>query len=138
VVLRAKLPHLASWNNKRREHAVMYNTLLQEMPVVTPVELAENRHVYHLYVMRVANRAELQAYLKERGVFTGIHYPVPIHLQRSVENLGYRTGSLPVTEQITSEILSLPMYAEITDEQIHYVASTIQEFITKKESLLPA
>lgn len=138
VVLRAKLPHLTSWNEKRRQHAAMYNNLLRDLPLITPSELADNRHVYHLYVIRVANRDELQAYLKERGVFTGIHYPVPIHLQQSVTELGYKAESLPVTESVTSEILSLPMYAELTDEQINYVVDCIKEFIAKKETLIPA
>jgi dTDP-4-amino-4,6-dideoxygalactose transaminase len=138
VVLRAKLPHLAAWNEKRREHAAKYNELLQGLPVYTPTEVAGNDHVYHLYVIRVSNRDELQAYLKEKGVFTGIHYPIPIHLQQSVTHLGYTKGSLPVTERITSEILSLPMYAELTDEQIVYIVSNIREFIGKQESVIPA
>jgi dTDP-4-amino-4,6-dideoxygalactose transaminase len=133
VVLRVKLPHLADWNNLRREHAARYNELLQDLPVKTPVELAGNRHVYHLYVIRTAHRDEMQAYLKERGVATGIHYPVPIHLQHAVESLGYRSGDLPVTEHVVSEILSLPMYAELTNDQIEYVASCIKEFMTEKE-----
>lgn len=138
VVLRAKLPHLGEWNQKRREHAAKYNNLLQGLPVQTPTELADNQHVYHLYVIRVSNRDQLQSYLKEQGVFTGIHYPVPIHLQQAVANLGYTKGSLPVTERITSEILSLPMYAELTDDQIGYVVSNITEFISKQEALIPA
>jgi dTDP-4-amino-4,6-dideoxygalactose transaminase len=138
VVLRAKLPHLAEWNQKRREHAAKYNDLLQGLPIQTPTEIADNQHVYHLYVIRVSNRDQLQSYLKEQGVFTGIHYPVPIHLQQAVANLGYTKGSLPVTERITSEILSLPMYAELTDDQIGYVVSNIKEFISKQETLIPA
>jgi dTDP-4-amino-4,6-dideoxygalactose transaminase len=132
VVLRAKLPHLADWNNQRRAHAERYNQLLQGLPLKTPVELAGNCHIYHLYVIQTAYRDELQAYLKERGIFTGIHYPVPIHLQRAVEFLGYKPGSLPVTEHTTSEILSLPMFAELTDEQIDYVVAGIREFMIEK------
>jgi dTDP-4-amino-4,6-dideoxygalactose transaminase len=138
VVLRAKLPHLAEWNQKRREHAARYNDLLRGLPIQTPTEIADNQHVYHLYVIRVSNRDQLQSYLKEQGVFTGIHYPVPIHLQQAVANLRYTKGSLPVTERITSEILSLPMYAELTDDQIGYVVSNIKEFISKQEALIPA
>jgi dTDP-4-amino-4,6-dideoxygalactose transaminase len=77
----------------------------------------------------------MQAYLKERGVATGIHYPVPIHLQHAVEFLGYKSGYLPITEYAVSEILSLPMYAELTNDQIDYVASCIKEFMTEKESV---
>jgi dTDP-4-amino-4,6-dideoxygalactose transaminase len=135
VVLRAKLPHLADWNNQRRAHAARYNQLLQGLPLKTPVELAGNCHIYHLYVIQTAYRDELQAYLKERGIFTGIHYPVPIHLQRAVEFLGNKPGSLPVTEHTTSEILSLPMFAELTDEQIDYVVACIKEFMTEKQHL---
>ncbi|MBI5841413.1 MAG: DegT/DnrJ/EryC1/StrS family aminotransferase [Chloroflexi bacterium] len=138
VVLRAKLPHLASWNEKRREHAVMYNSLLEGLPLTIPVELTDNHHVYHLYVIRVSNRDQLQAYLKEQGVFTGIHYPVPIHLQQSVATLGYKNGDLPVTERVANEILSLPMYAELTDGQIGFVVETIKKFIAQKETLIPA
>lgn len=138
VVLRAKLPHLSQWNEKRREHAAKYGELLQNLPLETPTEKADNYHVYHLYVIRVADRDLLQSYLKEQGVFTGIHYPVPIHLQQCIADLGYTEGSLPVTERITKEILSLPMYAELTDDQISYIVSTIKEFISKKESLIPA
>jgi dTDP-4-amino-4,6-dideoxygalactose transaminase len=132
VVLRAKLPHLADWNNQRRAHAERYNQLLQGLPLKTPVELAGNCHIYHLYVIQTAYRDELQAYLKERGIFSGIHYPVPIHLQRAVEFLGNKPGSLPVTEHTTSEILSLPMFAELTDEQIDYVVACIKEFIAER------
>lgn len=131
VVLRAKLPHLAEWNSLRQKHADKYNELLQDLPLKTPTVLTHNKHVYHLYVIKVANRDELQAYLKEQDIFTGIHYPVPIHLQKAVTDLGYKEGSLPVTEQVTSEILSLPMYAELTDDQIEYVVTKISEFVTE-------
>lgn len=138
VVLRAKLPHLPQWNEKRREHAAKYNELMRDLPVQTPTELPDNYHVYHLYVIRTSNRDQLQSYLREHGIFTGVHYPIPIHLQECIAPLGYREGSLPVTEQITSEILSLPMYAELTDDQIGYIVSMIKEFVSKKESLIPA
>ena len=128
VVLRAKLPHLAEWNTQRREHASLYNQLLKGTPAVTPVECPGNRQVYHLYVIRVPRRDELQAWLKSQGVFTGIHYPVPIHLQHSMDYLGYKPGDFPVTEHVVTEILSLPMYAELTTEQIEYVVEKIKEF----------
>jgi dTDP-4-amino-4,6-dideoxygalactose transaminase len=131
VVLRAKLPHLEQWNEKRREHARLYNELFTGTPFITPVEAPGNRHVYHLYVIRTPERDELQARLKEAGIFTGIHYPVPIHLQEAMDFLGYTPGSLPVTEQVVSEILSLPMYAELTNEQVKIVVEHIQESIRK-------
>jgi dTDP-4-amino-4,6-dideoxygalactose transaminase len=132
VVLRAKLPHLADWNSLRREHAERYSQLLQNLPVKTPVEASNNRHVYHLYVIQTAHRDQIQSYLKEQGIFTGIHYPVPIHLQKVVDFLGYKPGSLPITERVANEILSLPMFAELSDEQIDYVVMHIREFITEK------
>jgi dTDP-4-amino-4,6-dideoxygalactose transaminase len=131
VVLRAKLPHLADWNNARRAHAARYAELLKNLPVRTPAEAAGSRHVYHLYVIQTAQRDQLQAYLKEQGVFTGIHYPVPVHLQKAVGYLGYKPGSLPVTERVTGEILSLPMFAELTGEQIEYVATHVGKFLTE-------
>jgi dTDP-4-amino-4,6-dideoxygalactose transaminase len=127
VVLRAKLKHLEAWNGLRRQHAARYNALLREAGVVTPVECPENRHVYHLYVIRAAHRDALQAHLKSQGVATGIHYPVPLHLQRALSDLGYRPGELPVTERVAGEILSLPMYAELPDEAISRIAESIRE-----------
>ena len=136
VVLRAKLPHLADWNTLRRAHATRYNQLLKNFTVKTPVEIINNHHIYHLYVIQTAHRDQLQSYLKEQGIFTGIHYPVPVHLQQAVDYLGYKPGSLPVTERVTNEILSLPMFAELTDEQMDYVVMHIKEFMTQKEPLL--
>jgi len=89
--------------------------------VATPVECPGNRHVYHLYVIRVPERDRVQAHLKEHGIASGIHYPVPGHLQKAMAHLGYQAGDFPVTERIVGEILSLPMYAELTDEQISYI-----------------
>jgi dTDP-4-amino-4,6-dideoxygalactose transaminase len=128
VVLRAKLPHLAEWNQQRRTHAALYNQLLKGSPAVTPVERAGNNHIYHLYVVRVPRRDELQAWLKERGIFTGIHYPVPNHLQPAMSSLGYKPGDFPVTEKVVGEILSLPMFAELSDEEVETVANSVKEF----------
>lgn len=128
VVLRAKLPHLAEWNEQRREHAYLYNEMLKDAPVQTPSELPGNIPVYHLYVIKTPKRDELQAWLKEQGIFTGIHYPIPLHLQKAMEYLGYKRGDFPVTEQVTAEILSLPMFAELTDEQIVTVTDSIKSF----------
>jgi dTDP-4-amino-4,6-dideoxygalactose transaminase len=128
VVLRVKLPHLSSWNEQRRGHASLYSNLLSGSFVTTPTARAENCHVFHLYVIRSPRRDELQAFLKERGVFTGIHYPVPIHLQKAMASLGYRPGDLPVTEQAASQILSLPLYAELAEEEIEYVVQAIRDF----------
>jgi dTDP-4-amino-4,6-dideoxygalactose transaminase len=130
VVLRAKLPYLVEWDELRRQHAARYKKLLRGLPAVGPLECPENRHVYHLYVIRAPRRDELQAWLKSQGVSTGIHYPVPIHLQNAMGLLDYRVGDLPVTERVAGEILSLPMYAELTDEEIEYIADSIKAFYT--------
>lgn len=132
VVLRAKLPHLAAWNESRRKHAYLYNELLKGTPVVIPTECSANTPVYHLYVISATKRDDLQSFLKERGIFTGIHYPIPVHLQKAMEFLGCRQGDLPVTEKVTSEILSLPMFAELEDEQIHVVVEGIKAFYEGK------
>ncbi len=128
MVCRVKLPHLSEWNDLRRQHAAEYKHYLQATPVLTPVTRSGNLPVHHLYVVRTGHRDELQAYLKSKGIFTGIHYPVPIHMQKAVEFLGYRHGDLPETERVVTEILSLPMYAELTEEEIASIASAIQEF----------
>jgi dTDP-4-amino-4,6-dideoxygalactose transaminase len=129
VVLRAKLPHLSEWNEQRRAHASLYNQLLSKSLAATPVEHVGNTHIYHLYVVRVPRRDELQAFLKERGIFTGIHYPVPNHLQPAMKSLGYKQGDFPVTEKMVSEIISLPMFAELTEDEIEAVASSVKEFL---------
>jgi dTDP-4-amino-4,6-dideoxygalactose transaminase len=128
VVLRAKLPHLEAWNEARRGHAARYDEFFKGTPMVTPVVCSKNLHVYHLYVIRAAQRDALQAHLKSQGVATGIHYPVPIHLQNAMANLGYGPGDFPVTERVAGEILSLPMYAELTDEEIAYIAGSLKTF----------
>ncbi len=128
VVLRAKLPYLQTWNEKRRDHARLYGKLLQGSPVTLPVEGPGCCPVYHLYVIGAPRRDELQVYLKNQGVSTGIHYPIPVHLQQAMGFLGYKRGDLPVTERATSEILSLPMYAELKDEEIEFVSSSIRSY----------
>lgn len=128
VVLRAKLPHLTEYNKLRRQHAQKYHALLAGLPVVTPTERPGNQHIYHMYVIQAPRRDELQTWLKERGIGTGIHYPVPIHIQNAMKNLGGKKGDFPVTEKVVDQILSLPMYPELTDEAIQMVASSIREF----------
>ncbi len=128
VVLRAKLPHLEQWNDARRRIAGEYNQRLAGLPVVTPFVAPGNLPIYHQYVIRTERRDTLQVWLKEQGVGTGIHYPIPVHLQNSMSYLGYHAGDLPVTEKIVGEILSLPMYAELTEEQIEAVCASIRAF----------
>jgi dTDP-4-amino-4,6-dideoxygalactose transaminase len=128
AVLRAKLPHLEEWNALRQKHAQRYGDLLGGTPVTAPSHSPTNLPVHHLYVIRAPERDALQSYLKQQGINTGIHYPVPIHLQTAFSHLGYRPGDLPVTERVVGEILSLPMYAELTDEQLVYVTDAIKTF----------
>lgn len=128
VVLRAKLMFLSEWNEARREHAAQYNELLKGTPVVTPIECPDARHIYHLYVVRAPDRDALQTHLKNQGIFTGIHYPVPIHMQKATAYLGYTEGDFPHTERAVNEILSLPMFPELTGEEIERVATAVKSF----------
>ncbi|HLZ47876.1 MAG TPA: DegT/DnrJ/EryC1/StrS family aminotransferase, partial [Candidatus Limnocylindria bacterium] len=131
AILRIKLRKLPEWNARRLAIARHYNERLKESGVVTPEIPEGGRHVFHCYVIRVPDgrRDALRAYLGERGIGTGVHYPVPIHLQEAAGFLGYRQGDLPVTERLSNEVLSLPMYAELTDAQVDTVASAVTEFM---------
>jgi dTDP-4-amino-4,6-dideoxygalactose transaminase len=131
VVLRAKLPFLEQWNTQRRQHAADYTRFLEGAPVVTPFVAPENGHIYHQFVIRTAQRDALQAWLKEQGIGTGIHYPIPVHMQHSMSGLGYHSGDFPVTEKLVGEILSLPMYAELREDQVHLIADRIAAFFKR-------
>lgn len=132
AVLGVKLKYLNDWTNKRRAVAAKYNDLLQGVKsIVLPKEMAYAKHVYHLYVIKAENRDGLQNYLNENGIATGLHYPLPLHLQKCFANLGYKKGNFPVTEELAEKCLSLPMFPEMTDDQINYVASKIKEFYSK-------
>lgn len=129
AVLSVKLKHLDKWNEKRRENAKLYNNLLaNNFSVTIPVERDNNKHVYHVYAIRSGKRDELIPFLKEHGVHCGIHYPKSVHLQRAFQDLGYEQGSFPVSEQCASELTSLPMYAELSNEKIEYIASKLDHF----------
>lgn len=128
AILRTKLDKLDEWNEARRRNAQLYNELLKDSNVVTPIKSDFAKHVYHLYVIRVKNRDRLQAYLQSKGISTGIHYPIPIHLQEAYQSLEYKRGDFPVTEKYANEILSLPMFPELTFEQIKYVVQEIKNF----------
>jgi dTDP-4-amino-4,6-dideoxygalactose transaminase len=132
AVLRIKLRKLEQWNARRRTLARMYDERLKGSDVIAPEIPADiRRHVFYTYTIRVpgGRRDDLRKYLGERGIGTQIHYPVPIHLQQSAEFLGYRKGDMPVTERLASEVLSLPMYAELTDEQLERVADAVRSFM---------
>jgi dTDP-4-amino-4,6-dideoxygalactose transaminase len=129
AILRVKLKYLDQWNEGRRKKAQIYTQSLQSNRVIPPVEREKAKHVYHLYVIRIKKRDSLQAFLKEKGIETLIHYPIPIHLQKAYKELGYRKGDLPITEQCSQEILSLPFFPEMTESEIEEVANQIRCFI---------
>lgn len=129
AVLGVKLNHLESWTEGRRRNAGIYAAKLRGVgDLVLPHEDARAKHVYHLYVVQTTFRDKLQAHLGTKGVGTGLHYPIPLHLQDAYKNLGYTKGQFPVTEQVASHGLSLPMFAELTENQIDHVVSAIKEF----------
>lgn len=128
AVLRVKLHHLDRWNAERRRAAGWYAEHLAAVPgVALPATAPWAEHVFHLFVVRVADRDRVIARLQERGVGAGIHYPVPLHLQPAYARLGHREGDFPVTERIAREIISLPIYPEITEEQVDRVCTALRE-----------
>ena len=133
AILRIKLRHLDEWNARRQAIAAQYNQLLAGGEIITPEIPRGGRHVFYCYAIRVpgGRRDALRAFLTERGIGTQIHYPVPIHMQEAAQFLGYRKGDLPVTEKVAAEVLSLPMFAELTDAQIDRVAASVNEFMRK-------
>lgn len=129
AVLNVKLPHLDQWNAERRRAAAHYERLLTGLPVVTPAVTADVEPVYHLYVVRTQERDGLQEHLKKAGIATGLHYPTPIHLQPAYQDLGYRQGDFPITEKVSTELISLPIYPELTNTQVAYIVDHIANFI---------
>jgi dTDP-4-amino-4,6-dideoxygalactose transaminase len=128
AVLSVKLKHLDKWNDARRRNADLYRKYLEDADIGLPQEMPYARHVYHIFCVRVKDREKLIDFLKGKGIFTNIHYPIPIHLQKAYSFLGYKKGDFPVTEGSMDRILSLPMFAELTEEQIKYTADCIKEF----------
>ena len=128
AILRVKLPHLEAWNGRRRALAAEYSRRLASLPLTLPVAQPWAFPVYHLYVVRTPQRDALYQWLHRRGVMAGIHYPVPIHLQAAFAGCGFPEGSLPETEAAAREVLSLPMYPELTPAQVDEVVEAVQEF----------
>jgi dTDP-4-amino-4,6-dideoxygalactose transaminase len=133
-LLRIKLKHLQGWNEKRRHHASLYSELLTRNSehvtrnIIIPFEPPWSKSVYHLYIIRTQRRDDLQKYLADNGINTGLHYPIPLHLQNAYSNRGFKRGDFPVTEKVASEILSLPMFPQLSEGQTLYVAETIKQF----------
>jgi dTDP-4-amino-4,6-dideoxygalactose transaminase len=129
--LRIKLRRLESWNEKRREAAARYNELLAALAaggIVAPFEPDRSRAIYHLYVIRTRDRERLGEYLKAHGIATGLHYPLPLHLQKTYAPWGYKAGSLRVTEAAAADIISLPMFPGLSSEQQVRIAAAIRSF----------
>ncbi|MGI8553266.1 MAG: DegT/DnrJ/EryC1/StrS family aminotransferase [Dehalococcoidia bacterium] len=131
AVLELKLSRLAAWNKRRRQAAAWYAEELADLPLQLPVEPEGSRHVYHLYVVRLHERDRVRDYLTQHGIGTGLHYPIPLHLQPALAHLELGPGSFPVTEAAAAEILSLPMYPHISREQVAYVADRLREAVAK-------
>jgi dTDP-4-amino-4,6-dideoxygalactose transaminase len=136
VVLRIKLAHLDEWNNKRRNNARFYQQYFEATPRIDKklIKLPNpqtNDHIYHLYVLLAERRDALAEWLKTRGIATGCHYPVPIHLQPCYADLGYKKGDFPIAENYGARTISLPMYPELNEEQIKGVVASVKDFYTK-------
>jgi len=133
AILRVELKRLDEWNKLRRKNASIYDELLEDVDeVVTPSEPEYAQHVYYLYVIRTRRRDELQEWLKSKEIGTGLHYPVSLHLQKAYENLGHKDGDFPVAEECAKQILSLPMFPELTREEIEKVVSEIKTFFARR------
>lgn len=127
--LRVKLKHLDQWNSERRRIASIYLSQIKNPNIVLPVSSTEDyEHIYHVFVIQCKKRDELEKFLNENGILTVKHYPIPIHLQNAYSDLKYKKGDLPIAEEISETVISIPMYYGMTDEQIQYVVKKINEF----------
>jgi dTDP-4-amino-4,6-dideoxygalactose transaminase len=131
AILQVKLRQMDKWTDARRGHARRYDELLAASGIRRSTEVKGRKHVYHIYGVYHERRAELQAVLQAMGIHTGIHYPIPVHLQKAYSDLGYKQGDLPVTEKIAREQLSLPMFPELTNDQISDVATAVAKWTGK-------
>ncbi|HAW50390.1 TPA: erythromycin biosynthesis sensory transduction protein eryC1 [bacterium] len=129
AILDVKLKYLNDWTEKRRKNAILYRKYLAEIKeVALPLEMPDTKHVYHLFVIRTPKRDELIKYLQDNGIFAGIHYPVPCHLQKAYRFLNYQQGQFPISERYANCVLSLPMFPELTEAQIQFVFQKVKEF----------
>jgi len=128
AVLTVKLKYLDGWSEKRRQNAALYDEILADSPVKTPKTDPNNISIYHQYTITTPERDQLQKFLADNEISSAIFYPKPLHLQECFSNLGYKQGDFPVAERLCDEVLSLPIYPELTTEQIEYVAQTILKF----------
>lgn len=128
AILRIKLREIDKWNNGRRENAKFYNEGLVDTKLITPFEDKNLKHVYHLYILQSEKRAELVSYLAEKGIATGVYYPVPLHLQKAYIDLGYKDGDMPNAEYLSHRTFAIPMFAELTDEEKEYIVENLKKF----------
>ena len=126
AILRVKLRYLETWTDQRRAHATAYRQLLAEAGIGTPAERPDCRHVYHVFAVRLRQRDATREQLQAAGIHTGVHYPIPVHLQPAYQDLGYRAGDFPVSEAVAREVLSLPIYPELTPAQLETVAQAVR------------
>lgn len=128
AILRIKLRKLDKWNNTRRENARFYNEQLKDTKLVTPFEDENAKHVYHLYILQSENRTELVNHLKEKGIATGVYYPVPLHLQKAYKDLDYKEGDLPNAEHLSRRTFAIPIFPELTDKEKEYIVESLRKF----------
>lgn len=126
AILRVKLPHLDKWNARRREIAKIYDEKLENSNVVTPIVDEENETIYHQYVLQCDNREAMITKLKEKGIATGVYYPVPLHLQKVYKDLGYKEGDMPVAEYLSHRTFAIPVYPELAEQEIEYIIESIK------------
>lgn len=131
AVLRVKLRHLEAWTEARRACARRYDEALQGLDIILPPVMPYARHVYHTYTIRTSQRDELQAALQEQGIATGVHYPLPVHLQEAYSDLGYTAGDFPEAERAVGEVLSLPIYPELSTVQQDTVVAAVRDYLSK-------
>ena len=136
AILNVKLPYIDEWNSKRRENAYRYNKLFENCEdVVTPAELSDTYCVYHQYTVKIPNRDNVHKMLQESGIGAMLYYPIPLHLQKVHEGMGFKKGDLPYTEKNTELVISLPMFPELTEEEQKTVAETLIRCIESSKAL---
>ncbi|QQG41094.1 MAG: DegT/DnrJ/EryC1/StrS family aminotransferase [Candidatus Levyibacteriota bacterium] len=134
AILRVKLKYLDRWNKQRVKNAHIYNKLLKDANIIIPYHDPITIHVYHLYVIQIDGRDRLLKYLEEKGIAVGIHYPIPIHLQKAYRFVGKREGRFPISEKYAHKILSLPMYPHLSEEKIYYITEVIKAYKQKQDA----